>query len=85
MAQSMKAVKSEGVITVIGFLGGGGESDQPSTLDALTNLCTVRGILVGSKAQFKDMNRSIDANNIQPVVDKRIFKFEEAKAAYEYQ
>ena len=84
MEQSMKAIKQEGVITVIGFLGGAGHEKQPSTLDTLTYCCTVRGILVGSRAQFEAMNRAIDANNIHPVVDKT-FEFENAKDAYQYQ
>lgn len=83
MKQSMNAIKMEGVITVIGFVGGAAAEDQPSTLDTLTYCCTVRGILVGSRMQFQDMNKAIDANNIKPVVDKT-FKFEEAKEAYQY-
>lgn len=86
MAQSMKAIKPEGVISVIGFVGGASGSDkQPSTLDALTNLCTIRGLLVGSRAQFVDMNRAIDANNIHPVVAEQVFEFENLKDAYQYQ
>ena len=84
MEQSLKAVKMEGIITVIGFVGGAGGEKQPSTLDTLTYTCTVRGILVGSKQQFNEMNRAIDVNNIRPVVDKT-FKFEEAQDAYQYQ
>lgn len=83
MAQSLKAIKMEGVISVIGFVGGAGGENQPSASDTLTHLCTIRGILVGSKMQFKDMNRAIDANNIHPIVDKT-FPFEQAKEAYQY-
>jgi NADPH:quinone reductase-like Zn-dependent oxidoreductase len=54
MAQSLKAVKIDGVISIIGFLGGGAK-EQPGFLDTLMNLCTVRGILVGSRVQFEDM------------------------------
>lgn len=83
MRQSMNAIRMEGVITVIGFIGGMSAEEQPSTLDTLTYCCIVRGILVGSKAQFQDMNKAIDANNIKPVVDKT-FTFEQAKEAYQY-
>lgn len=83
MEQSLKAIKMEGVISVIGFLGGAAGEKQPSMLEALTYVCTVRGILVGSKLQFKDMNRAIDANNIHPIVDKT-FPFDQAKEAYQY-
>lgn len=85
MRQSMKAIKFEGVITVIGFLGGPKRGDEPSTLDALTYCCTVRGILVGSRQQLQEMNRAIEANKIHPVVDEKTFEFENAKAAYQYQ
>lgn len=78
MAQSLKAVKIDGVISIIGFLGGMAEK-QPSFLDALNNVCVVRGILVGSRQQFEDMNRAIEANGIKPVVDEKIFSLEEAK------
>jgi NADPH:quinone reductase-like Zn-dependent oxidoreductase len=83
MAQSLKAIKIDGVISIIGFLGGGAK-EQPSFLDALMNICVVRGILVGSRAQFEDMNRAIEANKIKPVVDEKVFTLEEAKEAYQY-
>ena len=71
----------EGVITIIGFLAQG---EQPGILNAFIRGCIIRGILVGSRMQFEDMNRAIDANKIKPVVDDKIFRFEEAKAAYQY-
>lgn len=84
MAQSLKAIKMDGVISIIGFLGGGSSKDQPSFLECLNHVCIVRGILVGSRLQFEEMNLAIDANKIKPVVDSRIFKLEEAREAYEY-
>ncbi|KPI38856.1 Zinc-type alcohol dehydrogenase-like protein [Cyphellophora attinorum] len=85
MKQSMLAIKLEGTITVIGFLGGATAENTPSTLDALTHLCTVRGIIVGSRQQFEDMVRAIEASDIHPVVDKKVFPFEKAVDAYQYQ
>lgn len=85
MAQSLKALKIEGVISIIGFLGGPEAKDQPSMLDALQYVATIRGLLVGSRQQFVDMNRAIDANNIHPMVDETIFKFEDATKAMQYQ
>jgi len=83
MEQSLKAIKIDGVISIIGFLGGGSEK-QPGFLDCLINICTVRGILVGNRGQFEDMNRAIEANKIKPVVDEKVFSLEEAKEAYQY-
>ncbi|EKD21698.1 uncharacterized protein L3040_004922 [Drepanopeziza brunnea f. sp. 'multigermtubi'] len=83
MAQSLKAVKLEGVISIIGFLGGHAQ-EQPSFLDVLSNGCIARGLLVGSRVQFEEMNRAIEANRIRPVVDEKVFGLAEAKEAYQY-
>ena len=83
MKQSLAAIKPEGVISIIGFLGGM-TKDQPSFLDCLNNICTVRGGLVGSRQQFEAMNEAIDANGIKPVVDEKVFALEELKDAYQY-
>jgi len=85
MAQSLKAIKMGGVISVIGFLGGIGQDQGPSALEALGAACIIRGILIGSKDQLNAMNRAIDANNIHPVVDEKIFSLENALDAYNYQ
>lgn len=58
--------------------------DQPTFLDCLMNICTVRGVLVGSRLQFEDMNRAIEANNIHPIVDEKVFTLDEAREAYQY-
>jgi len=84
MAQSLKAVKIDGVISVIGFVAGGSGADQPGFLDVLQNICTVRGLLVGSRVQFEDMNRAIEATKIKPVVDEKVFTLEQMKEAYQY-
>lgn len=81
--QSLEAIKIDGVISMVGFVGGN-SSDQPSFLDILSNICTVRGVYVGSRSQFEDMNRAIDANSIKPVVDETVFPLENLKAAYQY-
>jgi NADPH:quinone reductase-like Zn-dependent oxidoreductase len=54
MAQSLEAVKIDGVISIIGFLT---ESDkkQPSFLEALSRVIIVRGALVGNRMQFEEM------------------------------
>lgn len=82
MAQSLKAIKYGGIITIIGFLGGA--QPKESILEALSNVCTLRGIFVGSREQMEDMCRAIEANDIHPVVDKKVFPFAEARQAYDY-
>jgi len=81
---SLKAIKFEGIISIIGFIGGFKEEKPPVLVDALMHICTVRGILVGSRAQLEDMCLAVEANNIKPVIDQT-FPLEKAKEAYQHQ
>lgn len=81
--QALAAVRPEGVISIIGFVGGRTES-EPSYLNILQSLCTVRGLLVGSRDQFRDMNACIDANKIKPVIDSKVFELDDLPQAYQY-
>lgn len=83
MAQSLKAIKIDGVISIIGFIGGM-TKDQPTFLECLNNICTVRGVLVGSRLQFEDMIRAIEANDIHPIVDEKVFELAQLKEAYQF-
>ena len=82
MTQSLKAIKLEGVITVIGLIGGKNAPD--SITEALRKICTLRGIHVGSREQMEEMMAGIEANGIQPVLDKQVFDLEELPEALEY-
>lgn len=86
MAESLKAVKPEGVISLIGFLGGKAGEEQCDFGDCLKTLCIVRGLSVGSRAQFEEMNAFIDARAmpVQLVVDKWVPTMLQAKEAFEY-
>lgn len=84
MAQSLKAVAIDGVISIIGFVGGFSK-EQPTFLDCLSNICTVRGLLVGSRLQMEDMNRAVEANDIHPVVDEKVFELKDLRDAYQHQ
>lgn len=84
MAQSLKAIRYEGVISLIGFLGGKPGEQKTGFGDCLKAICLVRGVNVGSRDQFVAMNEFIDEHNIKPVIDKRVFGFEEARQAYQY-
>ncbi|KAK8219257.1 hypothetical protein M8818_000991 [Zalaria obscura] len=84
MAQSLKAIAFDGIISIIGFIGGGKSEHNPTFLDCLVNICIVRGVYVGSRQQMEDMNRAIVANDIKPVVDEKVFTLEQTKEAYQY-
>lgn len=84
LQQSFKCIKFEGIISVIGFLGGVDPKTQPTVLETLSHICTVRGVYVGSKALMRDMIRAIEANDIHPVVDKKVFSLDQTREAYDY-
>lgn len=84
LEQSFKCIKLEGFINIIGFVGGTDPQSQPPILSALNNICTVRGILVGSKALMNDMVKAVEVNNIHPVLDPKVFSLEQTKEAFEY-
>ncbi|PNP42349.1 hypothetical protein TGAMA5MH_06031 [Trichoderma gamsii] len=83
LSQSVQAVRHEGIITVIGLLTGT-EAGKANIIDALVNICTFRGIHIGSKDQMEEMMAAIEANGIQPVLDKRVFKLDELRDGLEY-
>ncbi|KAF4119309.1 D-arabinose 1-dehydrogenase, Zn-dependent alcohol dehydrogenase family [Geosmithia morbida] len=88
MAQSLKAVRIGGVISIIGFVGGAARAEgEPGFLDSLVSMCTVRGFLVGSRTQMEEMNLAIEGNieKLRPVVDSKTFTLDQVKEAYEYQ
>jgi NADPH:quinone reductase-like Zn-dependent oxidoreductase len=83
LSHSVQAIKHEGIVTVIGILTGV-EPGKTSILDALLKICTFRGIHIGSREQMEEMMAAIEANKIQPVLDKRIFTLEELRQGLEY-
>jgi D-arabinose 1-dehydrogenase-like Zn-dependent alcohol dehydrogenase len=82
MTQSLAAIKMEGVISIIGLLGGTQPKD--SIMEALSRVCVIRGVYVGSRTQLEDMVKATEEHNIHPVVDKTVFTLDQAKEAYEY-
>ena len=85
MKQSLKVIKMEGVISIVGFLGGKADEDSRCSFgDCLAALAIVRGMSVGSKKQFEELNAFIDEHQIKPVMDDRVFRFEEAREAFQY-
>ena len=87
MAQSLKSIRIGGVISIIGFVGGTKDPNEPGFLEVLVRMCVTRGVLVGSRLQMEEMCRAIEANldKLRPVVDSKVFKLEDLKKAYEYQ
>ncbi|KAJ6548650.1 alcohol dehydrogenase superfamily protein [Mycena capillaripes] len=84
LVRSIRSVRKGGSIDIIGALGGMKDVPPVNIIGAcIWKQLKIRGIHVGSVAQFKHMNRLISANieKTRPVIDK-VFAFEEAKAAF---
>jgi NADPH:quinone reductase-like Zn-dependent oxidoreductase len=80
LPKSINAVKTGGIVSLIGILTGAGSIDP---MPLLFKQARIQGILVGSREMFDDMNRAFTANNVHPIIDK-VFPFEQAREAYRY-
>jgi NADPH:quinone reductase-like Zn-dependent oxidoreductase len=77
--RSVNAVRVGGIIGLIGILTGVAGQASPTAI--MRKSVTVRGIYVGPRSMFADMNRAISSHGLKPVID-RSFAFEDARAAY---
>ncbi|CCM00054.1 uncharacterized protein FIBRA_02080 [Fibroporia radiculosa] len=82
MLKSVQCTRFAGCINDIGFVAGAGDVNSLPGL-ILGRAVIFRGILIGSRTQFEDMNRLIVENGLKPVIDK-VFAFEDTLAAYQY-
>lgn len=77
-AQSLKSVRIGGRISQIGILA---QSSEPMQIGPLLHKqIQLRGIYVGSRADFEEMNRAITQHKLKPLVDQ-LFTFENALSA----
>lgn len=81
LGQSIQAVGFGGEVSLLGAMG---FHDVPFPHALMMKGAWVRGIFVGSGAMAARLNAACDSAAIRPVID-RVFAFEEARAAYEYQ
>jgi NADPH:quinone reductase-like Zn-dependent oxidoreductase len=80
LAQSLRAIRLGGKITMIGVLAGAAEINPMAIFARRAN---VQGISVGSAQMFEAMNRAIAASGMRPIIDK-VFPFDEASAAFRH-
>ncbi|MGH8012693.1 MAG: zinc-dependent alcohol dehydrogenase family protein [Candidatus Binataceae bacterium] len=80
LPRSINAVKTGGVVSLIGILAGAGQIDP---MPLLFKNARLQGIMVGSRDMFAAMNRAMEVNNVHPVID-RTFPFKQAPEAYRY-
>ena len=81
LAESLRAVRAGGTISLIGVLSGSGP--QPSLVPAVMRNIRLQGVLVGPRASFVAMNRAIEHARLEPVVDQT-FPFADVQAAFDH-
>ncbi|KAB2576615.1 Zinc-type alcohol dehydrogenase-like protein [Lasiodiplodia theobromae] len=88
LKQSLSAIKAGGLISLVGFRGGAPDAStpdlEPRLLDVFFRFCVVRTSFVGPRTQYEAMNRAIEALDIKPAIDERVFEFGEAREAFAY-
>ena len=85
LPQSVKAIRAGGLIALAGLLGGASENASiPTLMDCLVNTYIVRGLMLGTRVQYREMNQFIEENDIKPILDDQVFDYRQAKEAYHY-
>lgn len=83
LSEDLKAIRVHGLITIAGIVGGSDENKDPGIVSALWRHNTYRGIILGSRSMFLDMNKFMEERNLKPAVDDVAFGLDEAKEAFE--
>jgi NADPH:quinone reductase-like Zn-dependent oxidoreductase len=81
LAQSIKATRIGGHISLIGVLAG--QRGEVNPLSAVMKGICIQGIYVGSREMFEAMNRAITLHGIRPVID-RVFPFDQSRQAFRH-
>ncbi|PYH64475.1 zinc-dependent alcohol dehydrogenase family protein, partial [Aspergillus vadensis CBS 113365] len=85
LPQSVKAIRAGGLIALAGLLGGAPENTSvPTLMDCLVNTYIVRGLMLGTRDQYREMNQFIEEKDIKPVLDDQVFDCRQTKEAYQY-
>ncbi|MFM8353672.1 MAG: zinc-dependent alcohol dehydrogenase family protein, partial [Gammaproteobacteria bacterium] len=79
LAESLKAIRLGGHISLIGVLSG--YTQALSIPEIFRTNARLQGITVGNRDHFEDMCRALAANTIHPVVDQT-FALDDARAAF---
>lgn len=81
LEQSIRAVRMDGVISLIGILAG--SSKELNLLPILMQNVRMQGVLVGGRDAFEEMCRAISAHGLKPAVDES-FAFADLQKAIQY-
>ncbi len=79
--QSVAALRYGGTMSILGVLTG--VRGEVTTYGIFHKALRIAGVYVGSVAMFEGLVRALEANQIEPIID-RTFGFAEVKDAYAY-
>jgi D-arabinose 1-dehydrogenase-like Zn-dependent alcohol dehydrogenase len=82
LGESIKAVRTDGIVSAVGLVAGPAEAERPALLETLWHLCIVRGVLLGTREQFAAMNAFVEKHGIDIALDDEVFGIEQVKDAY---
>jgi NADPH:quinone reductase-like Zn-dependent oxidoreductase len=82
LARSLQSLGRGGKVCLIGFLAGREGDSSPYPL--MMKAGNMHGIFVGDRDMFEELTCAIEANAIEPVID-RVFPFDQAVEAYRHQ
>jgi len=75
LSESARAVRASGLIALLGVLGGG---TAPLELGRVaTQAVRLHSATSGNRDMFEDMVRAIDRHGMKPVIDDKVFRFDE--------
>ena len=81
LAQSIRATRPSGTISLIGVLSGA--ATELNLALVVTSNMRLQGITVGSRDGFEDMVRAMDLHQTRPAVDDHVYAFDELRPALE--
>ena len=79
--KSLRCIRLGGQIHMIGYVGS--KVGEINPLEILYRRAVVRGIPIGSRESFENMNRAIEFSGMRPVID-RVFPWIDAGKALKY-
>lgn len=82
LEKSLASVAPSGHLALIGVLTGFGPANT-SLFPLVAKNARISGIYVGSRDDFENLNRFLDAHQIHPVID-HVFPFDQSPAAFDH-
>ena len=82
LPESLKAVRVGGTVVLTGILSGQ-EPQAVPMMAALFQVCSVRGILLGTRSQFMELVKFVEEKDVQPVLDDVEFSLDEVRECYD--